>query len=314
MSEAGPSSERVRIAVVILNYRTPKLVTDCLESLAPEMDPARDVAVVVDNESGDGSSEAIRAWIETKGNGAMRVVDAGENGGFAAGNNAGIRAVDAEAYLLLNSDTLVRPGAVETLWRAHRADRARGLVAPRLEWPDGQAQISCFRDHSVWSELMRGAATGPLDRLLSRHVVAIDVRDEPFAPEWVSFAAVLVPRATIERVGLLDRSFFMYFEDADYGRRVREAGLAIWYEPAARVVHLRGKSSPVKSLTKARKRRPTYFYESRSLYFKHRYGPGGRLAANLFWTAGYAIALVRELLGKPDGPSVEHELRDTWKH
>ena len=301
-----------RIAAIVLNHRTPDLALDCLESVARTLDPARDTIVVVDNASGDGSAERIRTGILERGLQGVTVIESPRNDGFAAGNNVGIRAVEASAYLLLNSDTLVRPGAAELLWEALERDSSRALAAPRLEGLSGDAQISCFRDHSPWSELISSAGTGVVRRLLARWDVPLPVHDEAFSPDWVSFAAVLVSRRAIDRVGLLDEGYFMYFEDADYARRIRAAGMHVWYEPAARVVHLRGRSSPVKRLTAARKRRPRYYYASRSRYFLRARGLSGWIAANLLWTAGRCMSFVREILGDRDRPHVERETLDIW--
>jgi GT2 family glycosyltransferase len=306
-------AEDLRVAAIVLNYRTPALVLDCLETLVPELDPVRDAAVVVDNASGDDSGEVIRRGIAERGWKSVRLIVAERNGGFAAGNNIGIRTVSAGAYLLLNSDTLVRPGAIAHLLGALESDPRIGIVSPRLEWPDETPQISCFRLHTPWSEMIDTAATGPIRCLLSRWDVPIPVADAPFEPEWTSFAAVLIRGAAVERVGPLDEGFFMYYEDVDYCRRVRQAGWRILHEPRARVVHLRGGSSPVKALQAARKRRPRYFYASRSRYFRNAYGPLGLLAANLAWTVGRGIALARELAGQKKPHAVERELLDTWR-
>jgi GT2 family glycosyltransferase len=305
--------ETLRLAAIVLNYRTPALVLDCLETLVPELDPVRDAALVVDNASGDDSSEVIRRGITEHGWKGVRLVVAERNGGFAAGNNVGIRALSADAYLLLNSDTLVRSGAVERLLQALHSDPRVGVVSPRLEWPDGTPQISCFRLHTPWSDLVYTAGTEPVRRLLARWDVPIPVADEPFEPEWTSFAAVLIRGSAVERVGPIDEGFFMYYEDVDYCRRMLDSGWRILHEPRARVVHLRGGSSPVKALQAARKRRPRYFYASRSRYFRNAYGPMGLVAANLAWTAGRGIAFARELAGQKKPHAVERELLDIWR-
>lgn len=313
MRGSDSTPPRFRVAAVILNYRTPKLVVDCLETLQTELDPERDVAVVVDNASGDGSAERIASEVRARGWQPILLVEPGENRGFAAGNNAGIAEVDADAYLLLNSDTLVRAGAVEVLWRALEVDPARGLVSPRLEWPDESPQISCFRLHTPWSELIGGAGSGPVRRLLAWRDVPIPVSEEAFEPEWTSFAAVLIRAQSLRAVGGLDEGFFMYFEDADYCRRLRAGGWAVWHEPAARVVHLRGGSSPVKALSQAKKRRPRYYYASRERYFRNAFGGLGLLAANLMWTAGWVVASAREWLEGRPRHAVERELLDRWR-
>ena len=106
----------MKLAVIILNYKTPQLVIDCLQSLASEVDGSKHRVIVVDNDSQDGSVEKIRGAIAANNwSNWSEVLPSPVNGGFSAGNNVGIKAVDAEAYLLLNSDTIVRPGAIETL-------------------------------------------------------------------------------------------------------------------------------------------------------------------------------------------------------
>lgn len=303
-----------RIAVVIVNYRTPDLIRDCLETLIPEIDRERDVVIVVDNASGDDSAASIRFQIRENGWDCVRLVESANNRGFAAGNNVGIRSVCAEAYFLLNSDTLVRPGAVDSLWDALARDCRLGIVSPRLEWPDGTPQISCFRMHTPWSEFIEGSATGPIRSLLAKWDVPLPVSEEPSTPEWTSFAAVLVRSEVIDTVGLLDDEFFMYYEDVDFCRRLRQRGWLVRHEPAAHVVHLRGGTSPVKSLQAARKQRPRYYYDSRRRYFRQAWGRLGLLAANSMWTLGRFIAWLRETLGQKKPHTVDRELADIWRN
>lgn len=299
--------------MVVLNYKTPGLVSDCLATLAQELDHAHDVAVVVDNCSGDGSADQIESSLNENGWNEWAVLVRSEvNGGFSAGNNVGMQAVDAENYLLLNSDTLVRPGAIAELLRAMDKNPKAGLIGPRLEWPDAEPQNSCFRDKNIWSELIAGAQSGPITKLFASHDVSMGIFDEPTNADWVSFACVLIRREVIDRVGLMDEGYFMYFEDADYCRLARRAGYDVLHWPAARVVHLRGGSSPVKSYAAARKRLPAYFYASRTRYFVKFGGKLGLIAANTTWTIGWLMALARRVfqgrrIGTPD-----RALRDNW--
>lgn len=303
---------RFRVAAIVLNYRTPDLAAACARSAATALDPQRDVVLVVDNASADGSAEKLRAALAGASRPEVRVLESGRNGGFAFGNNAGIRAVDADFYLLLNSDTLVREGAVESLLRFFGAHPRAGLVGPRLEWQDGEVQVSGFRFHRPVTELIAGSATGPIQRVLARWDVPLPVSSEPRRVEWVSFAAVMIRAEVTHRIGGLDEGYFMYYEDADYCRDASRAGFEVWQEPAARVVHLRGQSSPVKRLTAARQRLPSYYYASRSRYYRKQFGRAGWLAANLLWTAGRAVSWLRETVGAKQPHTVEHQLRDNW--
>ncbi|MBZ0172320.1 MAG: glycosyltransferase, partial [Phycisphaerales bacterium] len=143
-------------------------------------------------------------------------------------------------------------------------------------------------------------------------VTAIPVRDEPTTPAWASFACALIRHDILREIGVLDPGFFLYFDDPDYCRRVRRAGHTVLNVPEARVVHLRGKSNPAKELMRQKKRRPWYHYASRTRYYAKHSGRLGLLAANLCWTTGHAIALLRRLLGGKEAPACEREARDIW--
>jgi GT2 family glycosyltransferase len=303
------------VAVILLNYRRADLVADCLTSLAAECAGASGIeVVVVDNDSADGSAARIAETIRTHGwGGWARLVESPVNGGFSAGNNLGIRAVRAEFYLLLNSDTLVRPGALAALLASMRREPRVGLLGPRLEFPDGTPQESCFRFHSPFSELMAAAATGPVSRLLRRYQIALPAADAPHDTPWISFACVMIRAALLREIGPLDEGYFMYFEDVDYCRRAWQKGWRVRYEPAARVVHLRGGSSPVKRSFAERRRVPRYFFASRTRYFaKHYGGVIGVLTANFAWLAGRAVSGLRELVGHKRPHTAERHARDLW--
>jgi GT2 family glycosyltransferase len=111
----------------------------------------------------------------------------------------------------------------------------------------------------------------------------------------------------------MDEGYFLFFEDADYCRRAREAGWKVLYWPEARVVHLRGGSGPVKSYTAQRKRLPSYYYESRARYFTRFHGRSGFLAANVLWLVGRAIAWPRELLGSKAPGACRFAWWDIWR-
>ncbi|MEK7266476.1 MAG: glycosyltransferase family 2 protein [Pseudomonadota bacterium] len=314
--EKSPERARVKCAmgIVVINFRTAMLVKNCLAALGPELEENDARVAIVDNFSNDGSAEEIAAWLMTGEIWKSRVflIRSPSNEGFSGGNNIGIEAFDAQHILLLNSDTLARAGALKALIDASAREEDAGIVAPRLEDEDGTPQISCFRFHSPLSEFLHAAETAPLDKLFSFAVVPTPVAEAPISCDWVSFACVLIKRAALDDAGLMDDGYFMYFEDADYCRALKKHGWRVVYEPAARVVHLRGGSSPVKSSMKTKKRPPAYYYAARTRYFRKTFGPLGLYAANLLWLAGRAVARARSLLGKPAPALCEDQGRDQW--
>lgn len=309
----------MKLLIVVICYKAADLTIDCLRSLSGQIGEVAGTSVAVcENGTGAESVRQLEAAIEREGWGDWVWLKAiHPNRGFAGGNNAILREALAwdevpEYVLLLNADTIVRPGALAALVDAAERHPEAGIISPRLEWPDGTPQISCFRFHNPWSELIAGAQTGPITKLLRRQDVPIAVSDESFEVEWTSFACALIRRAVFEQIGLLDEGFYLYFDDPDFCRRAVGAGWRVRYWPRGRVVHLRGRSNPVKSLTTERKRRPSYYYASRSRYLAKYYGRAGLWVSNLLWTMGRGVSLVRELLGGREPHTCEREWRDIW--
>jgi len=304
----------LRTATIIVNFKTPELTIDCLRSLQLAGALNFSQVSVIDNHSIDDSVTEIQTHINAlRFEGSVSLRESPINGGFSAGNNIGIKTSSSEYVLLLNSDTLVRPGAIELLVKTLENNPTMGMASPRLEWPDKTPQESCFRFHRPVNELVRTAATRPITKLFKSYEVPLSVSDEISYPEWTSFACVLIRRKVFEDIGLLDEEFFMYFEDVDFCKRAREAGWNIIHNPEAHVVHLRGGSSPVKSQAAKKKRLPRYFYESRTRYYFKHFGRFGLFAANIFWHLGWTIAMVRKSVDRDYKPNVcEKQWRDIW--
>jgi len=301
------------LAVVVINYRTPSMVIDCLASLLPELSDTSSSVVIVDNASGDDSVETIQDWINSHNKQSqVSIISSQHNGGFSSGNNVGVQSINAKYYLLLNSDTLIRAGAINYLLNKIKSESKAGLVTPRLEWPDDTAQESCFRFHSPVSEFISAAQTGFLTRVLNKYNVPIPVAEKESVPDWSSFACVLIRKDVIDEIGLMDEGYFMYFEDAEFCHRAKQHGWKVLNEPSARVVHLRGGSSPVKENARLKKRLPLYYYESRTRYFYQIYGWAGLTLANILWSAGRLISKTRQIFGRSDKAVSQRQWLDIW--
>ena len=221
-----PSEEKLNfdLSVVMVNYRTPNLVTDCLESLLPELQGVNSRVVIVDNNSRDNSFDIIQKWLtENDTQNQCLLVQSNENRGFSSGNNIGIKTLRARFYLLLNSDTVIRPGAIHRILDATSSMPNTGLISPRLEDMKENVLGSCFHFLSPVSEFCSAAQTGFIDRLLSRFIVPLPVQTVPTNPEWTSFACVFIRDEVFQQIGLLDERYFMYFEDVEFCYRARKA-------------------------------------------------------------------------------------------
>ena len=249
--------------IIIVNSNTRADLTACLRTLTTAP-PARPHAItVVDNGSTDGSVDAVRSEFK-----AVLVIVLGRNAGFAAANNAGIRATSLPLVLLLNSDTLVPPNALDTLCEQLETSGATA-AGPRLIDADGRPEISWGPMLSPWAEWIQArrmaAARSPLPQARRRvdELTSVERR-----VDWVSGACLLVRRDAAVTAGLLDERYFMYEEDVDFCAALRKDGGAILFTPASTVIHLRGRS-----LTATPGARSAH-YDASHLAFYAKHNPG----------------------------------------
>ncbi len=217
------------LSIIIVSYNARADLLRCLDSLRAAPPAATHEIIVVDNGSTDGSVEAARR-ID-----GVRVIEAGANLGFARANNIGIRESTGTALLLLNSDTVVPPGAVNHLLAELDRDASVAVVGPRLVDGNGRAELSFGRMIGPLNELRQ-------KRLARSGAVETLTRQRQY-PDWVSGACLLVRRSDAEKVGGLDERFFMYTEDVDFCAAIRARGRRILFTPDVEVVHLRGRSA-----------------------------------------------------------------------
>lgn len=273
------------VAVVIVNYRSARLVHDCLKSLEPEISRMPNTRViVVDNASGDDSVQHLDNLIRQQGWAWASVVPAPRNGGFAYGNNVAIREFLKQAsppdYIwLLNPDTIVRTGAIDPLVKFLQDRPEVGIVGGGLEDLDGTPQTGAFRFPSFLGEIEITSRIGLVSRMLARFRVPVPPDDQIIRADWVNGASMMVRREVFESTGLMDEGYFLYFEETDFCRRAQTAGWSTWFVPQSRVVHLVGQTTGVTGTERAKRRRPRYWFDSRSRYFRKHAGPTmGRLA------------------------------------
>jgi GT2 family glycosyltransferase len=279
-----------------------------LHSLVDEVRSLPGTSVVVsDNASGDGSVEQIGAAIETEGWGDWAsLLPLEHNGGYAKGNNAAIaRSLQSTNpppyFLLLNPDTIVRPGALQVLVDFMDEHPDVGIAGSRLEDPDGTLQCSAFRFHNVLSELDFGLSLGVVSKLLSKWVVAPPVSEETCQTDWVAGASMIVRREVFSSAGLLDEKYFMYFEEVDFCLRANKLGWPCWYVPKSRVVHLVGQSSGVTDTKRTPTRLPGYWFDSRRRYFLKNHGWLYAALADAARVFGFTLWRLRRVIQrKPD--------------
>jgi len=247
------------ICVVFLNFNGGDLARAAAEA-ALRSEGVRVGLVVVDNASTDGSDIDLEVLADFN---PHRVVfmRARRNIGFAAGNNLGLWSLPAEMICLLNPDALVRPDTLNIM-RGHLRARPRvGACGPRLVWPDGTPQaFSHGRDPSP-IYLLRRAIAHRQGRELHQWT-----GEHPRPVDWVAGTCLMARARALQTTGLLDETIFMYFEDNDFCRRLRDRGWGVDFVPGAAVEHFNRPAAA------DRARRKRYYHGLARFYTRH-YGP-----------------------------------------
>ncbi len=313
--------EGCSICVVIVNYRTGPLAVECLRSLAQEIEREPSLrAVVVDNDSKDGSLELLDAAIREKELSHFAMcVPSPRNGGYAFGNNVVLREalrmeVPPQYFWLLNPDCQVQPGATSAL-KNYLSDHPKvGIVGSCLLNPDGSPWSTAFRFPSVLGELESGIRLGAVTRLLSRWVVPVTMGNEAARVDWLPGASMMVRREVLNDIGLMDEEFFLYYEETDFCLRAFRVGFSCWYVPESRVMHIAGQSTGVTDRSGPPKRRPQYVFDSRHRYFMKSHGVAYAVLADVAWTTGFAAWRLRRLLQGRDDMDPPSLLADSLRN
>jgi GT2 family glycosyltransferase len=274
--------------VVIVTYNSAGVLGGCLDSLDDQGVVLTDV-LVVDN----GSDDDTLAVAAGRHDLPLRTIEMGRNAGYASGINAGLARLDmssVDSVMVLNPDCRLAPGAIDTLARALRHP-GRGIVVPKMLNPDGSLQPSIRHEATVrraLAEALLGRITGRVNGL-GELVTASRVHDRPGRVAWATGAAMLIARATIERIGEWDESFLLYSEETEYCLRAADHGLVTWYEPSAVVEHIGGDQQRDPVLTRLAA-------VNRLLLFRRRHG---RVHAAVFRGVVVLGEAVRALTGRP---------------
>jgi N-acetylglucosaminyl-diphospho-decaprenol L-rhamnosyltransferase len=274
--------------VVIVSYRCRELLRDCLGSL--DANPPRRLmdVVVVDNESHDGTVEMVRRDFPS-----VRVFSMGENAGFARANNLAIRAGSAPYILALNPDTRVTTGALDRMLEIMETHPGVGIAGCRLELEDGTFDHAAKRSFPTPLSAL-GHFTGLGRRRRSPASLA-----EYRAPsvtagpvDAVNGAFMLMRRRAFEEVGPFDECYWMYMEDLDLCYRFAQRGWTTWYEPSAKVIH-------VKAGTSGKQRKPRLnlaFHYGMFLFYRKHYAPWRNPVVNGTVYVGIVAKLVVSLM------------------
>ena len=251
----------IDLSIIIVNWNTRDLLAQCLQSVYDTVRGLEFEVFVVDNASTDGSAAMVRERFPQ-----VQLIENGENVGFARANNQAIERSTGHYVLLLNSDTVVTPGAIEALVKFADLRPDAGAVGPQLLNGDGSFQASYAQFPTLWTEvlLLWGIARVVYSRYFPSNPP--EHSQETCECDWVGGACLLVRKEAIAEVGTLDEDYFLYVEEADWCYRLKQRGWKILYYPDARIVHYGGRSSDQWDVS-----RRIHLHRSKLLFFrKHR--------------------------------------------
>jgi len=234
----------VKLSIIILNWNTKDLLKQCVESIINGFEGLgiNELGVeiiIVDNGSTDGSVPIVKKKFPT-----VKLIENKENLGFAKGNNQGLKEAKGEFVMLLNSDTLIKSGAIEKLveYLDKNPDCA---VSPLLELPNGKPQLDYYmRFPNLWQIFLYH---NPILRPLTmnsplKKLVCQSANDKPFLVDQLPMSALMAAKEVWQKVGELDPDYHFFFEDVDWSWRAKKAGVKLIVVPQAKIVHLGGGS------------------------------------------------------------------------
>ena len=221
--------KKIIVSIIVPNFNTKEVTLRCIKSIVENTKISYEI-IVVDNGSTDGSQDAIRNLQFTIFN--LQTIFNEKNLGFARAVNQGIKIAKGKYILLLNSDVFTQKESIEKMVDFAEKTPNCGVVGGKLVFGSGETQHSVMIFPTLWQTINK-YWLGKKDHVLSQKVTVVDA---------VVGAVFLITPEARKKVGLLDERYFMYFEDLDYCRRVKKAGLATYYLPEAEFTHLHGES------------------------------------------------------------------------
>ena len=264
--------ERITLSIIIVHYKTRELTLQCLRSIQEFSGNVLYEVILIDNGSQDGIEKVIAEDFPK-----VRFIQIVRNDGFSRANNLGITTAQGKYILLLNSDTKLTESIFGLLIDHMECKPHIGAIGPRHLWGNGQFQISYGKFPTFFTEILRNA--------IPHQILAVSEVD------WLSGSCLLLRRDALRQTGILDEAFFMYLEDVDICKRIKDKGWGIWFLPTASIVHYHGKSVKENSFICRLEYRRSQIY-----FTKKYYGRAGETGIRVFLFLKFIIVGCRGIL------------------
>jgi len=293
----------VEVSIVIVNWNARDYLRDCLRSIRDNVSIAVET-IVIDNASSDGSAAMVSGEFP-----GVALIANTANRGFAAANNQGIRAARGRYVLLLNPDTVVYKETLEKSVEFADSNPRVGVLGCRVLEAEDRVQRTCFSFPGPMNLLLVELGLQrvfPRSRFFGRPELGWWDRDSELDVPVVSGMYMLVRRAAIERVGVMDEDYFVYAEEADWCFRIAKAGWRCVFAPVGSILHREGGG---KSTAQIKARMYVQLQKSQLIFNRKNLGDGAYWAAKCVFVASMTArwlvwSTLGRLLNRTDAPAL----------
>ena len=251
---------KIDVSIIIVNYKTPVLLKNCITSIFDKTEGVNFEIIVVDNNSNDGSETLINDNFPS-----VTYLQSGSNLGFGKANNRGISIAKGRNIFFLNSDTILLNNAIKILSDYLDENSNVGVCGGNL-FDERLKHIHSFspRFPGIYTEL-DAILNGKLSKLKQNNTLQYNTENYPMQVAYICGADMMVKASVLEQVGVFDPDFFLYFEETELSFRIKKQGYVLFNVPQAKIIHLEGASQT------SSKPKLTFYNTSRKKYYKKRY-------------------------------------------
>lgn len=228
------------LSIIIVNWNTKDLLRDCLDSIYKETKNINFETFVVDNASQDKSAQMVR-----KNFPQVRLIQNQKNVGFSCANNQAVKLAKGKYILVLNSDTIILERALERAVQIINGRPEIGILAPKTLNKDGSIQKTIRSDPKLLTQLFfptKIKKIFPHWKALKEYYCDDFDYEKESEIKQAQGSFLLIKRGIIEKIGLFDEKFFIWFEEVDFCLRARKASFKILYSPDLKIIHYGGES------------------------------------------------------------------------
>jgi len=230
------------VSIVTVSWNVKKLILECIQSVYEKTENYSFEMIIIDNDSKDGTPETIEKKFHE-----IKLIKNNYNAGITVANNQGIKASKGRYICFLNPDTHLINNAIDLLVKYLEENTSVSAVGPQSINPGGVIEENCRKGSmSIWTEFLDMTtltARFPKNRIISRHRLGYWDHMSIRSVDHIAAECLIVRKNLLNQIGVMDEQFFMYGDDTDFCRRIKNSGGEIIYFPHAKIFHHKGSSS-----------------------------------------------------------------------